>query len=76
MEALIKNNYIVVRASHIIDAEFVAEVDCNDFDEYKALPAAIEVDGKLLGKTGWSSDRFYACYKQNVSLGKIVNFYA
>lgn len=75
MEAKPITDMIVVRAHHIIDAEFVVEVDCEDFDQYKILPQVIEVKGKHLGKTGWSSDRNYACYKENVILGKIVNFY-
>ena len=75
MKAKPINNMLVVRATHVLDAEFVAEVDCNDFDEYKSLPQVIEVQGKHLGKTGWSSDRNYACYKENVILGTKVDIY-
>lgn len=75
MKAKSVNNMIIVRATHIIDAEFIAEVDCNDYEEYKSLPKVIEVQGKYLGKTGWSSDRNYACYKNNVILGKFVDYY-
>lgn len=53
-----------------IEGETVAEVSCRDYDEFVALPDAIEVEGNILGKTGWSSDRNYACYKSGVLLGK------
>jgi hypothetical protein len=75
MEAKPITNMVVVRAIRVLDAEFIAEVDCNDFDEYKSLPSVIEVQGKYLGKTGWSSDRNYACYKENVSLGIKIDIY-
>jgi hypothetical protein len=65
-----------IQALQIIEGQTVAEVDCRDYDEYHALPDALEVEGKILGKTGWSSDRHYACYKSGVLLGKIVDFYA
>gem|GEM_PF-4522758 len=53
-----------------IDGQVVAEVDCDGYDSFVALPDAIEVEGNVLGKTGWSSDRNYACYKSGVLLGK------
>jgi hypothetical protein len=55
-----------------IEGATVAEVSCRDYDEFVALPDAIEVEGNILGKTGWSSDRNYACYKSGVLLGKII----
>jgi hypothetical protein len=54
-----------------IDNEVVAEVSCHDYDVFCALPDALEIDGVIFGKTGWSSDRNYACYKTNVLLGVI-----
>lgn len=45
-------NYLLVNSIEMIEGEFVAETDCYDFDHYKALPSAIEVEGKILGKTG------------------------
>lgn len=65
-------NYIRIQYLQVIDREHVAAVACDDYDQYKNLPDAIEVNGIILGKTGWSSDLFYACYKQNVMLGKPV----
>lgn len=76
MLAKIKPEYLKLTATHIIEGEFVAETDCHDYDEFRSLPAVIEVEGKLLGKTGWSSDRNYACYKQGVTLGRMVDIKA
>lgn len=76
MNAIVKSDMIILRASYVLDAELVVEVDCYDFDNYKSLPQVIEVQGKNLGKTGWSSDRHYACYKEKVLLGKVIDFYA
>jgi len=33
-----------------IDGEVVAEVDCDGYDTFVALPDAIEVEGNVLGK--------------------------
>jgi len=65
-------NLIRVQYMQLIDNKHVAVVDCNDYDDFRKLPDAIEINGKILGKTGWSSDRHYACYKENVMLGKPV----
>lgn len=54
-----------------IDSEMVAEVACRDYTVFCALPDALEIDGLIFGKTGWSSDRNYACYKTNVLLGLV-----
>lgn len=75
MQAKILVEYIAVRYAQQIDNDQLVEVNCSDFDEYKKLPDAIEFEGKVLGKTGWSSDTGYACYKQNVMLGKRIDVY-
>ena len=74
--AKILPGFLKLNATHVIEGEFIAETDCHDYEEYRSLPAAIEVQGKLLGKAGWSSDRNYACYKQRVMLGRIVDLKA
>lgn len=73
MKALAIRSMIRVQALMVVEGETVAEVDCADYDAFKNLPDAIKVEGKLLGKTGWSSDRHYACYKERVMLGQIVD---
>lgn len=31
-------------------------VDCEDYDAFKALPAALKYDEVVCGKSGWNSD--------------------
>jgi len=38
-------------------------VSCTDYDEYRALPAALRFEGQLYGRTGWNSDRGQAYYR-------------
>jgi len=69
---MVPARYKVIQKIATIDRQVVAEVTCRDYDEYKALPETIDVGGRILGKTGWSSDTEYACYKSDVLLGKIL----
>lgn len=68
--------FLKLNAVHYIEGEFVAETDCQDYEEFRSLPAAIQVEGKTLGKAGWSSDRHYACYNEKVLLGRLVDLKA
>jgi hypothetical protein len=61
-----KVDAIVITSHGIIEGQYVLETACADFDAYKALPDVVMFEGKLCGKTGWSSDRNYACYKSGV----------
>lgn len=76
MQAKILPGFLKINALHVIEGEFVAETDCEDYQAYKSLPAAIEVDGRIMGKTGWNSDRGYAYYKTGVKLGKLIDLKA
>lgn len=38
------------------------ETSCEDYDAYKALPAAVTFDGQVFGKKGWNSDKGRAYY--------------
>jgi len=69
---MVPARYKVIQKIATIGGQVVAEVTCRDYDDYNALPDAIEVGGRILGKTGWSSDTGYACYKSGVLLGKIL----
>jgi hypothetical protein len=64
MQARIRNDFLAIKALYNLDNELIIEVDCTDYDAFKALPKAVEVQGKLLALTGWNSDRCYACYKE------------
>jgi hypothetical protein len=65
-----------IQAIQVVESQTIATVTCHDYDEYRVLPDAIEVQGQVLGKTGWSSDKCYACYKSGVLLGTIVDLKA
>ena len=41
----------------------VAKVDCQDYDDYKRLPNAIEYAGRCLALSGWNSDVRVAYYR-------------
>jgi hypothetical protein len=62
-----------IDAYYHICNDVVAEVSCRDYDHFASLPDAIQINGIILGKTGWSSDSNKACYKTNVMLGKPIN---
>lgn len=64
--------YLRLQSLHFIEGQYIAEVSCVDFDDYKALPDAITYDGKVLGKTGWNSDSCKACYKTNVLMAQRI----
>ncbi len=63
---------IVLTAVTTIDGETVLETSCRDFEEYKLLPQVVSYQGIICGKTGWSSDRNYACYKSSAAIATTV----
>jgi len=68
--------FLRLNSTQVIEGEFVAETNCADYDAWRALPVAIEVQGKVLGKAGWNSDTGIACYKEKVLLGRLVDIKA
>jgi len=64
---------IVLTIVQRIEGELVLETNCTDYDHYKTLPEVVAYDGILCGKTGWSSDRNYACYKSGVKIARAVS---
>lgn len=56
---------IVVKRGYEIDGVSGVIVDCSDFDSFKILPAALSFQDKVLGKTGWNSDKCEAYYQSN-----------
>lgn len=68
--------FLKLNTTEVIEGEFVAETNCADYQVYCNLPVAIEVQGKILGKAGWSSDSGIACYKEKVLLGRLVDLKA
>lgn len=72
MNARADSRYIRVLQCVFIEGQHIAEVECSDFDFYMTLPAAIEFQGKLFGKTGWNSDTCKACYKTGTNLARRI----
>lgn len=60
---------ITITVAQMVDGELILETDCLNYDHYNMLPAAVSFAWKgeqiICGKTGWSSDRNYACYKSS-----------
>ena len=74
MQAKILEGYISISHCYTYQGTTFVELPCNDFREFKKLPNAIEIHGRILAKTGWNSDRFKAYYRSDAvsSLGSIV----
>jgi hypothetical protein len=61
-------NAIVLDAIYVLDGEVILETTCRDFNHYITLPTAVMYDGRICGKTGWSSDTYKACYKTSAKV--------
>lgn len=72
MTAKVRDEYISVLTVENFKGLTVATTACRDFNNYLDLPDAIEVGGKVLGKTGWNSDNLLAYYRSDGRLGKVV----
>ena len=55
---------VAVVQSYQLEGKLVFEVECRDFDHFKALPSVLSLQGVNCVKCGWSSDSNLACYKQ------------
>jgi hypothetical protein len=72
MKAKVVQDTITLLGAYIIEGETVLETTCRDFSQFCALPAAVEFEGRVCGKTGWSSDTYRACYKSGAKLAYAV----
>lgn len=63
---------LLITSEHILEGKMVLETPCQDFDHYKRLPDVVSYHGRVCGKTGWNSDRNYACYKQTDYIARKV----
>ncbi len=59
---------IVIQSAVMYEGELVLETVCRDYDHYRTLPDVVGYEGTECGKTGWSSDRNYACYKSGAAI--------
>jgi len=60
---------------HTCDGDHFLVVDIDPDDPYgsfKRLPAGLEYEGRIYGKTGYNSDRNRAYYKAGVPLARRV----
>jgi len=60
-----RTDLIPVARHGLLDGHWYAEIALDDPGSYaqvKALPKVIEIDGRVYGRTGWSSDTHKAYY--------------
>jgi hypothetical protein len=62
------HNAISVISNWNIGDQWGLETTCLDYDAFKALPKAVEYDGRQYSLTGWNSDTGRACYKTGLPL--------
>ena len=67
MEAKIVNGVVSLLGAYSIEGQTVLEVSGGDYEAYKALPTAVEYEGKICIKTGYNSDTGKTCYKSGVA---------
>ncbi len=63
---------IVLHAVHKIDGDIVLETACETQETYNKLPQVVSCCGIVCGKTGWNSDRGYACYKSTAAIAHTI----
>ena len=68
MEAKVLPQALLLTATYFSEGELVLETTCWDYDHFRTLPEVVEYRGNVCGKTGWNSDRGYACYKSGVPI--------
>jgi hypothetical protein len=66
-------NFIKIDSFQQIEGEYIATASCFSFDEYKAFPNVIDIQGRIMVKTGWNSDTNYVCFKSNCLIGYPVS---
>lgn len=75
--AKVEHGYLSINYSATIEGVHCVAVNCDGYDTYKHLPAAVRFEEptgvyRLLGKTGWNSDKNEAYYQSNAMLAKVV----
>ena len=62
---------IVIQIAEWHSNELILETYCRDYEHYTQLPDVVVYQNVECGKTGWSSDRQYACYKSGVAIAHV-----
>lgn len=65
-------NAIIIDIHGILEGVVFAETSCEDYDHYRRLPQAVEFQGRVLGKSGWNSDRCVAYYRSDKAIARVV----
>jgi len=65
MVADVVDNAMTVIMAVPIDGVLCLAVDCENFDAYKRLPAALSYNGIVCGLSGWNSDKCVAYFQSN-----------
>jgi hypothetical protein len=72
MEAKAVVAAVSVISSYKLEGALWVEVPCSGYEALEALPAALEYEGKVCGRTGWNSDRGVAYYSSSRKVAKGV----
>jgi len=72
MSGKIKKEFISILSVEKYGDLTIATTTCENFNAYLDLPDAVEVEGKVLGKTGWNSDNNVAYFRSDAKLGRRV----
>jgi hypothetical protein len=57
--------------AHIVgvqDGVHYAVVDCRNYIDYMRLPSVVSYNGRMMGKTGWNSDKNVAYYQSTANV--------
>jgi len=63
-------NAIIVTGNVLLGNVRVLETNCSDYESFKSLPAAVEFDGHIYGRSGWNSDHETAYYRTDTWVAK------
>lgn len=63
---------IVLLSAIRLEGNLVLETTCRDYDHYKSLPEVVAYSGIMCAKTGWTSDRYVACYQSRMAIARGV----
>lgn len=58
-------NGITINSAYCLEGNYWLETDCADYDAWSQLPAVVNFENRVYGKTGWNSDNGKACYSSN-----------
>lgn len=67
-KAIAVPNAITIQSSVWLEGQLILLTGCRDYDQFASLPDVVVYEGTECGKTGWSSDSHYACYKSGVAI--------